>query len=40
MINTVGVPLGRIAEPSEVATIVAFLASSEAQYITGANFCR
>lgn len=37
IIDTVGVPLGRMAEPKEVANIVAFLASSEAQYITGDN---
>jgi meso-butanediol dehydrogenase/(S,S)-butanediol dehydrogenase/diacetyl reductase len=32
------IPLGRHAEPSEIAALFAFLASSEAQYITGAAF--
>ncbi|MEU6559385.1 3-oxoacyl-ACP reductase FabG [Nocardia nova] len=31
-----GIPLGRFAEPREMAATVAFLASDEAQYITGA----
>ena len=31
------IPLGRLAEPSELASLVCFLASDEAAYITGAN---
>jgi NAD(P)-dependent dehydrogenase (short-subunit alcohol dehydrogenase family) len=31
------IPLGRIAEPQDVAAVVAFLASCEASYITGAS---
>ena len=31
------IPLGRLADPGEIAALVAFLASDEAAYITGAN---
>lgn len=32
-----GVALGRMAEPSEIADVIAFLASSDAAYVTGAS---
>jgi acetoacetyl-CoA reductase len=32
-----GIPMGRLAKPAEIAAVVAFLASEEAGYITGAN---
>src|SRR5688500_1219865 len=31
------IPMGRLAKPAEIAAVVAFLASEEAGYITGAN---
>ncbi len=32
------IPLGRLGKPSDVASLVAFLASSDADYITGTTF--
>lgn len=32
-----GIPVGRLAKPEEIAAGVAFLASSDAAFITGAN---
>ena len=32
------IPLGRLGQPSDVASIVAFLASSDADYVTGTTF--
>jgi len=31
-------PMGRIGQPAEIAAVVAFLLSSEANYVTGANW--
>lgn len=35
---TQNIPLGRLGKPEEVASLVAFLASDEADYITGSTF--
>ncbi len=32
------IPLGRLGQPNDVASLVAFLASSDADYITGSTF--
>lgn len=32
------IPLGRLGQPNDVASMVAFLASSEADYVTGSTF--
>lgn len=38
VMEKVGVPLGRMGEPQEVANLASFLVSPEAQYITGTNY--
>ena len=36
--STAGLPLGRVGEPEDIANCILYLASDEANYITGAEF--
>lgn len=36
--STAGLPLGRVGEPDDIANCILYLASDEANYITGAEF--
>ncbi|WP_026995502.1 SDR family oxidoreductase [Flectobacillus major] len=38
VMDKISVPLGRMAEPEEIANLVKFLVSEEAKYITGTNY--
>lgn len=38
MSATGGIPMGRMAEPQEVAELIAFLVSDRAAYLTGSNY--
>jgi NAD(P)-dependent dehydrogenase (short-subunit alcohol dehydrogenase family) len=38
VMEKLNVPMGRMAEPDEVASLVAYLVSPEAKYITGVNY--
>ena len=38
LVDSLGIPLGRVGQPEDVAEIVAFLASDRARYVTGSRY--
>lgn len=38
LINRLGIPIGRIGQPDDVAQLVLFLASDQASFLTGSQF--